>query len=367
LTAHPPHTLLSSQVRHTLDQYQTAQPDGKVRAIARHCPTRFGILHFICQDLHRDKEAIKAMVVNDDGDAAWSEVSKNCEHGDTFKEYALGVAPRTRGARAFHWRDMDLAIKVGQPIINCIHELEADKPRLSWMLPAYVALIDAVKAFDADTAVMELASAYGDTVTLESVVKARMDLQYNKAWAAAYLVDPIFAAMRGTGWYLRAGRERVLTAAKMQDALECLKELAGPGNQDAVAAEFTRLTLAPLPFAMADALPTLTRRTRGEDERDRVVGVQLRIGFWEMHEELFPHISKVAVRLLSFHVTACASERNWSTWGGLADKATNRRSLARTEKLVAIMENSGDTRLSLASADDAMLRLLSEAADEDAA
>lgn len=69
-------------MRNALDHYQTAQPDGKVRAIATHCPTRFGILHFICQDLHRDKEPIKAMVVNDDGDAAWSEVSQNCRKSD---------------------------------------------------------------------------------------------------------------------------------------------------------------------------------------------------------------------------------------------------------------------------------------------
>jgi hypothetical protein len=224
-----------------------------------------------------------------------------------------------------------------------------------------------VKALDADPAVVELARAYGDAVTLESVVKARMDLQYDKAWAASYLVDPIFAVQRGNNWYLHAGRERVLNAAKMQDALECLKELAGADNEAAVADEFTRLTLAPLPAAMANALPTLTGRTSGDDGRDRVVGVQLRIGFWEMNEGLFPHISKAAVRLLLFHVTACASERNWSRWGRLASKTTNRRSLRRTEKLVAIMENSGDDRLSEGSADDAILRLLSEAAAEETA
>jgi hypothetical protein len=96
----------SDKVRVALNYQQKQRGDGKVRAISRHTPTRFGTLHFICKDLYRERAAIKAMVVADgdepdggEGDAdegrnapSWTAVSKDCEHKDSFYSATVGGA-----------------------------------------------------------------------------------------------------------------------------------------------------------------------------------------------------------------------------------------------------------------------------------
>jgi hypothetical protein len=153
---------------------------------------------------------------------------------------------------------MLLAIALVSFICDAIHQLEADKPLLSWLLPTWVKIIHHVRAFEqqhADNDVLQ-----GDDASLVDVVKKRFDTHYDPSWAAAYLVDPMFAKQGEQGWYLFKQRE-LLSTPKQDDALAFLKILAGPGNAAAVQEEFTRLKLAPLPAAMAKDLPTLVRQT----------------------------------------------------------------------------------------------------------
>jgi hypothetical protein len=128
-----------------------------------------------------------------------------------------------------------------------------------------------------------------------------------------------------------------------------------------VQAEFTRLKLSPLPAAMAKDLPTLVQRTDGADGVVKVASAEMRRGWWDVHSAHFPHISAVAIKLLSFHVTSCATERNWSIWGRLCTKTTNRRLLERAAKLVTIMAS----RTGSAAAADAEEELMALLAQED--
>lgn len=312
-------------------------------------------------DIYNNKDALQTMVL-DTGDGcaghAWAEVSKDCEHREEFKHAVLGTAPRAAGraARAplFSFADLKLGIQLVQPISDGIHELEADKPRLSYMLPFFVALFDHARAFDA-----EHSTAVGTKVL--PIFKARFDKHYDKAWAAAFLVDPIFASQGSEGWYLPFSRKE-LSNAKVEDALQCLQELAGTEHRDAVAAEFTRLRLSALPQSMARDLPFLTARTKLPNGRETVVTTDMRRTWWDINSHHFPLISQAAIRLLSFHVTSCATERNWSRWGQLCTKASNRRTLERSEKLVTIMSSKhnveGGQDCVDDDDDDVMLKLL---------
>jgi hypothetical protein len=85
----------------------------------------------------------------------------------------------------------------------------------------------------------------------------------------------------------------------------------------------------------------------------------MRRGWWDLHSTHFPLIASAAIKLLSFHATSCASERNWSVWGRLCTKTTNRRVLERAEKLVTIM-TSGTGAAPAADAEQDLLTLLAE-------
>jgi hypothetical protein len=251
---------------------------------------------------------------------------------------------------------MALAITLITPVCDAIHQLEGDQPLLSWLLPTWVNIVRFVRSFEEQHERNALLA--GQTVSLVDIVKKRFDIHYSECWAAAHLVDPMFAQQGASGWYLVKGREDMLKPAKLADALKCLKQLAGPGNAAAVQAEFTKLKLVALPEAMAADLPVLTQR-REVDGKVMVASAEMRRGFWDVHSAHFPHISAAAVKLLSFHITSCASERNWSVWGRLCTKTTNRRVLERAEKLVAIMVGSDAAAASDAEAE--LIALLAEA------
>ena len=62
--------------------------------------------------------------------------------------------------------------------------------------------------------------------------------------------------------------------------------------------------------------------------------------FWEEYAcKVYPLMAKAAVRLLSMHVTTCASERNWSIWGKVFSKDRNRLGLTLGEQIVFIRGN----------------------------
>lgn len=252
---------------------------------------------------------------------------------------------------------MGLAIALISPMCDAIHQLEADKPLLSWLLPTWVKIIRQVRAFEEQHADNDIIS--GSSVSLVDTVKKRFDTHYDSSWAAAYLIDPMFATEGAQGWYLFKDRD-LLNATKLADALAFIKVLAGPSNAAAVQAEFSRLKLAPLPADMAVDLPFLTARTEEEDGVVKVSDAELRRGWWDVNSAHFPHIAAAAIKLLSFHVTSCATERNWSVWGRLCTKTTNRRVLERAAKLVTIMTSSTGTPA--AAAEQELLELLSREA-----
>jgi hypothetical protein len=250
---------------------------------------------------------------------------------------------------------MGMAITLISVVCDAIHQIEADKPLLSLLLPLWVKIIRYVRAFEEQHADKDIISD-GD-VSLVDTVKARFEIHYDFSWAAAYLVDPMFAKQGAQGWYLFKDRE-LLSTNKQADALKFLKIVAGPGKAAAVQAEFTRLKLSPLPADMAADLPLLTLRTEGEDGVVTIAAAELRRGWWDLYSAHFPLIAAAAIKLLSFHVTSCATERNWSAWGRLCTKSTNRRLLERAAKLITIM-TSGE-RAAATDAQEELLALLSE-------
>jgi hAT family C-terminal dimerisation region len=111
---------------------------------------------------------------------------------------------------------------------------------------------------------------------------------------------------------------------------------------------------------MAKHLPTLVRQTPAGEEGGAVsvASAELRRGWWDVHSAFFPNIATAAIKLLSFHVTSCATERNWSVWGRLCTKTTNRRVLERAAKLITVMTSS--TGAAAANAEEELLALLSK-------
>lgn len=342
-------TINGSETIHSALREQQKFKYGKVKAVRSHCPTRFAILHFICSDLLDSEEAIKLMV----GDRSWGKVSEGTTHAAAFTTAAT-VEPARGRATAYYFFDEAAALKkLVQPVSDAIHQVESDKPLLSQMLPIWKQLLQHAADFD----------DHIDNVQRSPVLplfERRYNTHFDKSWPAAYVLDPVYAYKIDGEWFLPFSK---LSRLESKGAQECFLELGGGEHAEAVEAELVKLQLAPLPEPMWAALPTLTKRTSLPKGKVELADSSMRRGWWQTYgREHFPHLSRVAVRLLSFHVTACATERNWSLWGNVYPKCRSRLALERGEKLVFI---KGNDKAAERKTDEEVMLTVMEAAEEE--
>ena len=96
-----------------------------------------------------------------------------------------------------------------------------------------------------------------------------------------------------------------------------------------------------VPANFSDICDVLAERKVQEDGSVQLQPAAFRRNFWQGHmSSKFPRISEVASRLLSAHVTSCATERNWSMFGHIFSKSKNRLALERAKKIAFIRGNS---------------------------
>jgi len=109
----------------------------------------------------------------------------------------------------------------------------------------------------------------------------------------------------------------------------------------AVMREFGSLRINPLPPQLANVCEALHERQVMDDGRVVLAGASARRNFWMAHMSAeFPHMAEAAGRLLSAHVTSCASERNWSLFGNIFQKTRNRLALQRAQYIAYVRANS---------------------------
>jgi hypothetical protein len=320
---------------------------GRVKGIRTHCPTRFAILHLILCDLLESEDAIRRMASSRD----WPTISGSSTHADEFAGAATVVPARGRTPAYRFFTEATALKKLVQPVSDALHQLEADKALLSQLFAIWQQLLKHAADFDAHPDNVDRAAAL-------PLFQRRYELHRAKEWVAAYVIDPIHAVQTDGEWFLPFGE---LEAMELTAAKACILELGGAENAAAITSELVRMQLAPLPDSMCEALPTLTARTTLDSGKVEVASGTMRRGWWQTAgRQHFPLVSKVAVKLLSFHATACATERNWSLWGLVYPKCRSNLALERGEKLVFIKGN--DKSAAEAPDEEVMLTLLDQEA-----
>jgi hAT family C-terminal dimerisation region len=345
-----------------------------IKGISANNPTRFAGLHFIAQEL---KAAQAAIVDTCTGDG-WEETFRTCENKESFIAAALQTG--AAGRRDYkYWQHLAMVIELVQPVCDAIHQLECDQPRLSQLLRIWAQLITHAAAFD------DKHGLVGDLRTAR-VFRRRFAIHYQKEWALAYALDPMHAEQLPDGsWRLplalsslpvpgalngeplrhpNSGAQPGPLVMLADDVRTCLRALSSAGADTeastaaaaaAVDAELSTLVLGALPAEMAEHLAHLTKR-------DPVASSGERRGWWSRVaiDHGFPLIAQAAVRLLSCHVTSCATERNWSLWGNIYQKARCNLALERATKLVAIRHNDRSTAAKGKTDEEIVLKLLSD-------
>jgi len=116
---------------------------GRVYQIKANCPTRFSIQHLICADVLKCEQALMYAVAS----SRWVEACKTSTKGKEFEEIVRRPLSSQIGEGCNFWEDLRLAIEVGQPIADAIHQLEADEPLLSQLLPVWSGIASSADKF----------------------------------------------------------------------------------------------------------------------------------------------------------------------------------------------------------------------------
>jgi hypothetical protein len=155
------------------------------------------------------------------------------------------------------------------------------------------------------------------------------------------LPDPLnFSLNNFDHWVLPINK---LSDTELQDAIKCIEQLGGGWAK----AQLLKLMHENLPdhaFAISSYQSAVTRNvTMRKGVKSKLASVHVCKNVWtnvlDRATGECGAVAKVAMRLLSMHATACASERNWSKWGRLYDKFRSALSLLKGEMMVIIAEN----------------------------
>ena len=150
----------------------------------------------------------------------------------------------------------------------------------------------------------------------------------------------------------------------MEDAKAAIVRLAGgQPMKEATLREFGQLRMGVVPPFLDDVCSALVERTTLDDGCVQLQPASLRRSFWTVHMfQQLPMMATAAGRLLSAHVTSCATERNWSQFGSIFTKTKNRLALKRAHKIAYVRSNNskGATR-----ADEEVMLSVADVADEE--
>eukprot|EP00955_Chlamydomonas_euryale_P069838 360598-Chlamydomonas_euryale.AAC.1 len=155
---------------------------------------------------------------------------------------------------------------------------------------------------------------------------------------AAYALDPMFSLTSGDSMLLPL---MSLSEGKREKAQKYMKRFVSESEYDALEEELISVALD-RPLHLNKFLWQLLAKREVED-RGQVPGVDRRKGLWNLASTPvgdafsgWPLLNRCAQCLLSMHVSSASTVRNWSLWGQMYTRLTNRMDLETAEKKVFI-------------------------------
>lgn len=224
----------SSTIRNALHEEQN-RIYGTTKAIASHCPTRFGIIQMICKDLLASSEALRALFERED----WSFISNSSSNAQSVHSSLNRVDT---------WRQLKQLVDLMQPVSDAIHTLEGDHAYLGQILGVWMRLIEHAQEW------AKANGAFGNKVV--DAFKHRFNKHYHPAMAAAFILDPANFSHAGDQRVLMLGR---VTEEQQLDALEVFARLSGGTTED-VQEELEGLELNDWPMQMLQMAKKLMQR-----------------------------------------------------------------------------------------------------------
>ncbi|XP_044476733.1 uncharacterized protein LOC123204204 [Mangifera indica] len=246
------------------------------------------------------------------------------------------------------WNELEAVHSLVKLIKEMAQEIETERPLVGQCLPLWNDLRAKVKGW--------CSKFHMEEAPVEKVIERRFKKNYHPAWAAAFILDPLYLIRDTSGKYLPPFK--CLTPEQEKDVDKLITRL--------VSREEAHIALMELMKWRTEGLDSVYAQAVQMKERDPITG-KMKIAnpqssrlVWETHLTEFKSLGKVAVRLIFLHATSCGFKCNLSLL-----RWVSRAGIERAQKLIFIAAHSKLERRDFSSDEEKDARLFGLANGED--
>ncbi|XVF13281.1 hypothetical protein REPUB_Repub08aG0195300 [Reevesia pubescens] len=333
----------TSQIRSSFQKYQLQEcgSAGLLRVPLRdHESLNFGPVYTMIEDILNSARALQLVLLDD----TYKMVSME-------DPVARDVAEMIRDMG--FWSDLEAVHSLVKLIKEMAQEIETERPLVGQCLPLWDDLRTKVKDWCSRFHIAE--------GPVEKEIERRFKKNYHPAWAAAYILDPLYLIKDMSGKYLPPFK--CLTLEQEKDVDKLITRL--------VSREEAHIVLMELMKWRTEGLDPVYARAVQMKERDPVTG-KMKIAnpqssrlVWETYLTEFKSLGKVAVRLIFLHATSCGFKCSWSLLRWLGAHGHSRVGMERAQKLIFIAAHSKLERRDFSSDEEKDAELFALANGED--
>ncbi|KAA8522290.1 hypothetical protein F0562_012963 [Nyssa sinensis] len=251
------------------------------------------------------------------------------------------------------WNELEAVHSLVKLIKEMAHEIETERPLVGQCLPLWEELKAKVKDWCSKFHITE--------GPVEKVVDRRFRKNYHPAWAAAFILDPLYLIRDASGKYLPPFK--CLTPEQEKDVDKLITRL--------VSREEAHIGLMELMKWRTEGLDPVYAQAVQLKHRDPITGKTKIVNpqssrlVWETYLTQFKSLGKVAVRIISLHATSCRFKCNWSFLKWVNAHGHSRLGLDRAQKLIFVAAHSKLERRDFSNDEEKDAELLALANGED--
>lgn len=334
----------TAQIRNSFSKYQLQEygHSGLLRVPLREHEKldNFGPLYTLLEDILNSARALQLLLLDESYKMVSLEDPLAREVAEMIREVGF-------------WNELEAVHSLVKLIKETAQEIETERPLVGQCLPLWDDLRAKVKEWCSKFHIGE--------APVEKVIERRFKKNYHPAWAAAFILDPLYLIRDTSGKYLPPFK--CLTPEQEKDVDKLITRL--------VSREEAHIALMELMKWRTEGLDPVYARAVQMKERDPITG-KMRIAnpqssrlVWETYLTEFKSLGKVAVRLIFLHATSCGFKCNWSLLRWVCAHGQSRVGMERAQKLIFIAAHSKLERRDFSSDEEKDAELFGLANGED--
>ncbi|CAA0842285.1 Unknown protein [Striga hermonthica] len=227
------------------------------------------------------------------------------------------------------WNELEGVHSLVKLVKTMVQEIETEKPRVGQCLPLWEELRVKVKDWCCKFHISE--------APVEKIIDQRFRKNYHPAWAAAFVLDPLYLIRDASGKYLPPFK--CLTPEQEKDVDKLITRLVSREEAHIALMELMKWRTEGLDPVYAQAVQLKQRDPH--TGKMKIVNPQSSRLVWETYLTEFKILGKVAVRLIFLRASSCGFKCGWSMmkWVSAAH-SHSRVGMERAQKLIFVSAHS---------------------------